>query len=831
MKEIVMGSGPHCRPKTVLLTSLLAAVVAMAGCQGTDEEPSVASKLCGDGYNAQTGVVGELTLEASAKAKVTAFLQTSHKISVAAKEIETDALNACKKMGKDLGMSDGELTVPAAMRANDAGADVKFACAAVAAKIKALIAENVPKDASLTVQYSPARCEVNVDFQRECVKTCEQREVTTTEIQCKPGKLSGMCAGSCSGSCSAQCMGSCEGGCTGECNGTCEGTCTAECSGTCEGICEGTCDVVGADGRCMGKCTGKCSGKCSAGCKGKCEGTCKGSCSATCTGSCSGSCTGSCTGSCSVAFQAPKCEEVEKTQIVTQCNQTCDTQARASAMCAAPELLVDFELGLQRDPMRRAKVEMLVKALRANLPVFLKATLRAKQTLQASLDDYVKLLGTVALEVKTNVKAAGCLGVAVGQSGNDVQRVGGAAQANGDMLAALRAKGQAAIAAIACDGFDAAKGTKPTFTGPAGVKLNALLDTSISLAKAAEEMEKDAVGACRAMAADLGLAIPAADTEAASVCGKVKAEIDRIIASLNPQVKLRIVATPAVCTINAMASFTCVQTCEMKTITETDLQCKPGKLSGTCSASCTGSCSGRCSASVKAACTATCKGKCSGKISAKCTGTCNGACEGTCSAMGADGQCAGTCSGTCTGSCTGEIEGSCEGMCEGSCSAEIQGQCMGTCMGGCTGGCSVMYTAPYCEEVEVMREVTECQRSCDAKAKAEAMCTAPSVTVVLETNLADEKAKAEKLIKALSNKNGLPQLFKVAKRARGVVEGTLDAYVSGLDKLPAAIKEAGAQAAGCIAAAATVSAKASVTLKGTLKGAVDVTVAAAARAN
>lgn len=406
-----------------------------------------------------------------------------------------------------------------------------------------------------------------------------------------------------------------------------------------------------------------------------------------------------------------------------------------------------------------------------------------------------------------------------------------------------------------CAGYDPATGKGgPDFgVQAAGRKLNAIMAASVSLVKAANEIQNDALTACRMMAGELG--IPAAELEPTAdmamlpgapvqaACKKVKAKLDEIIATLKPEVKIRVVATPAVCTVNAEFHHNCVQMCEMKTITETELHCKPGKISGTCSATCMGSCTGTCSLGCKGECSAKCTGKCSGRISGKCTGSCtgtctgmcNGTCMGTCTAMGPDGKCAGMCDGTCMGecsadcqgSCSGMVDGQCEGTCEGGCSATCRGECMGGCTGTCTGGCSVMYQKPYCEEVEVMREVTECETSCETRARAEAMCTEPSLTVTVESNLAEEKMKAAKLIAAL--RVGMPKLLKVIKRGGGTVKASAEAYASALNGLPTAIVQAGLQGAGCVGAAAQASAQAVGQINASVSVSVEVNASATAR--
>jgi hypothetical protein len=801
-----MGSGSFRSTRSLWLLCPLA-LAAAAGCG--DKAEKVLQMQCGDGYNAETGAVGMFDLQAEANLKVRAFLDTSFKLKTAIKEIEAEGVAACEGLGKDLGMTASDLAVAD----DEPGAKFKGICNKVAARIQATLEETLTADASLVVQWQPPRCVVDVMAQAMCTQMCENKTVTATEIQCKPGKLSGMCSAQCMGSCSAQCMGTCMGGCTGECNGMCDAEISGTCMGTCQGQCDGMCSVMGADGKCNGTCMGSCSGKCMGRVQAKCSGSCMGSCSASCTGSCTGGCMGSCTGSCSVMFQAPQCEEVQVMKEVTECTQTCDAQARASAKCEPGQVLVEFNSSLQRDAMKKARLETTLTALRKHLPGFFKATLRAKNVVEASASAYFKALASVAAEVKGNLKASACVGLAVNQGGGDGKRLGAAGTSSADLIAALKAKGKA----FACMGFDADKGMPgPTFTTAAGIKLNNMLAASVSLTTAANKIQTDTLAACKAMGEKLGLPAGMLAGDVKAVCGAVKTEIDRLIGTLRANVKVRIATTPAVCTVNAMASFRCTEMCEMKTVTQTDIQCTPAKLSGSCSAMCTGSCKGMCTARISGSCTATCMGSCDAQVSATCTGTCMGTCE----AMGTTMSVSGMCAGTCHGRCMGTISGSCQGKCEGMCSGTVEASCMGMCMGNCTGGCSVTYQAPYCEEVEVMREVTECQRSCDARAKAEAMCTAPTVNVAIETNAADLRANATKLADAL--KAGYGTLLKVRKHIEGALQVSIEGFARGLEAVPAAIKESGPMGAGCVAAAISATASASAKIKASLEGSVGI---------
>ncbi len=797
-----MGRGQHMSRKTLVWIAVVAGL--LGGCDKANEAAGQISeattKACGDGYNAETGAVSAdigVGLEASVGLKVKSFLETSTKIRAAGIEIENEAITACKVMATELMIPAAALTVPEADKMK-AGVEVKLVCGAVAAEIEKVIHENLPVEASLVIKWTPPKCSASVDAQLKCTQACETMTVMEKDIVCKPGKLSYECGAKCEGSCSGSCMAECSGGCTGDCMGECDAEISGTCMGTCDGQCEGTCMGDTAGGKCKGSCMGKCSGKCTGKVMAKCSGSCKGSCMGSCSGSCSGSCMGSCSASCAGTVKPPTCEEVEVTRMKTTCDTNCDARAKAEAKCEAPALVVDFGTNLG-DPVRKAKIEGLISALKKGLPAFIKAGFRAKEVVQSSAEGYLTALVAVAGEAKGSLKATACLGVATGGAGQAGGRIGGVAGAQTDLLAKLRAKGQAAVSKLTCGSFDPSVSgmVGPTFTGAAGLKLNAMLKTTASLTKAAGEIDTDLLLACKSMGTALGVPAAMLVGDMTTVCTAVKAKITAEITAL-AMVKVRVVAQPAVCTVAVEARFKCDTACQEKTVTVQELKCEPGELSGKCDVSCTGSCSGMCSAMVSASCSAECEGSCSGEVSATCTGACMGTCEGTCATMGTNGQCAGQCTGKCTGMCMGTIKGSCSAKCEGKCSGSIEGKCGGTCSGSCKGGCSAAVTFPHCERMDVMKQVSECETTCDAQAKCEAMCTAPKIDVVVE-GAADVKAKAAAVVKALQD--GLPLLIKATTRAKGSVLVSAKGFVTGLKAAPEAIKNAGVEAAGCVAAA------------------------------
>ena len=323
----------------------------------------------------------------------------------------------------------------------------------------------------------------------------------------------------------------------------------------------------------------------------------------------------------------------------------------------------------------------------------------------------------------------------------------------------------------------------------AGRKVRLFIDTSDKLVRAANEIDADMYTVCTGMAEDLGIPnselLPPAGQEndagarAKAACTRVKTEIDSIITNDVPTTaRLAITYTPAVCTIDAQLKTTCIEKCEPKTVTVTDLMCTPGHFYGQCSASCTGTCGGSCSGSCQGQCTATCNGTCSGH--------CNGMCAGTCSAMNADGTCYGTCTGTCTGRCDAMCTGNCSGSCNGSCSA--------TCSGGCEGDCTAWIQPPVCTEVERQVTVDECETTCDSQARFAAVCTEPEVTVTY--GVSPQKPSVGRLVTAVLNHYAL--LLKVLERTGVAIGDSVSGFSTALSGVGDYAQQVGAQATLCV---------------------------------
>lgn len=387
------------------------ASLGLTGCPA-DDDPL--GGVCGAGFNAGNGTVGDFgTTEAALK--VEAFLTASADLYGAAVDLEADVLGACTAMAVDLDIPTGEL---------DPGAgelEVSAACGRVAEEIDAIIA-TLPTGVALGISITPAECTVDLDVAATCAAECDVEIEGSAEVECS-GELHGSCSGACSGSCAVEGTVSCEGECSGSCTGTCSGTCT--------GTCSVPCDVEDGQGNCAGTCAGTCTGTCDAECTGTCTGTC--------TAEVTGSCAGECYGSCDATWEA-ECNGEANVTANADCKAACDVSANASATCTAPEVtIVGVDVG---DPTAQARLDALIATLDANYPTLLQAQARIQYALAPSLESFVSSLTVAATSLAdVGVQAAACLGVAVDAVTDAAARIDASVTVTVEVSASVSAEG------------------------------------------------------------------------------------------------------------------------------------------------------------------------------------------------------------------------------------------------------------------------------------------------------------------------------------------------------------------------------------------------------
>ena len=339
------------------------AVVGLTGC------PGVSEKACGNGFNRQSGAVGDFG-ETEAAMQVEAFLSAVGKLQKAANDLSAETEEACRAIGVELQMTEAELT--AAIDSAPNATPTEVVCGNVATKLQEEYTFITGQSITLEVTVDPVVCEANLEVQANCYARCDANvDVEATPPRCDvEGELWVSCSAECSGSCripevEAQCEGSCEGTCSGQC----EGSCVTRCEGTCTGECNGICSNE-AGGECRGTCDGTCNGECSTGCEGSCSGTCTGSCSAGCTFDVTeGGCEGECKGECSVP-DAPtvRCEGGElNVEAEAECEAACDAEASFDAHCTPPQATVTITGSYDAEELR-ARVINFINAVELGFP-------------------------------------------------------------------------------------------------------------------------------------------------------------------------------------------------------------------------------------------------------------------------------------------------------------------------------------------------------------------------------------------------------------------------------------------------------------------------------
>lgn len=262
------------RPAPWKLLPLVTVAVLGCGELGGGRLGTFACPEMGSGVDA---LQASFSADARANGKVRAFVTASKDLVALSAHVEAEVADACRRMGADLGLT------PAQMAARDEpGGQASGACAAVSARIDAILRTGI----MVQVAVTPPQCQANAQAEAQCSGSCSA-EVDPGQIvaHCDPARLSGHCQGTCTGRC---------------------------------------------DGRCMGQCNGQCSAKDAQGrCVGQCNGTCQGSCDATCHASCQGQ------------WQAPRCEgQVTPPSADAECNASCKAHANVNASCTAPTVQV-----------------------------------------------------------------------------------------------------------------------------------------------------------------------------------------------------------------------------------------------------------------------------------------------------------------------------------------------------------------------------------------------------------------------------------------------------------------------------------------------------------
>ena len=246
----------------------------------------------------------QFSANARANAKVRAFVSAAKSLVEVSAQMEALATEACRNMGRDLGVPEQAMQP----QNDEPGASAQAACGALSAQIDSILRAGI----QVSVQATPPQCQANFQAKARCEGACDvQVDPGQIVAQCEPGKLSGYC----------------------------QGRCVGRCEGTCQGQCSGQCSAYDAQGQCAGQCNGTCNGGCTATCHARCEGQ----------------------------WQAPKCEgHVTPPSADAECNASCHAKAQLEAECTPAQVNVqtsaNAEMAMRLVATLRAHLPYLLKA-------------------------------------------------------------------------------------------------------------------------------------------------------------------------------------------------------------------------------------------------------------------------------------------------------------------------------------------------------------------------------------------------------------------------------------------------------------------------------------
>jgi hypothetical protein len=200
---------------------------------------------------------------AVADGKVRTFIASAKDLVSISMQMESEVLDACRRMAYDLAINQAELTP---RNPEQPGAAAAAACAAVSARIDLIMRQG----AWIQAQVNPPQCQANLQAKAHCDGACTATVDPGRIIAaCEPAQLTGYCVGTCHGQCDANCHGQCIGQCQGPlyngqcadhcdglCNGGCDGVCHAQCQGSWQGPkCQGYVQPPSADAECNASCS------------------------------------------------------------------------------------------------------------------------------------------------------------------------------------------------------------------------------------------------------------------------------------------------------------------------------------------------------------------------------------------------------------------------------------------------------------------------------------------------------------------------------------------------------------------------------------------------
>jgi hypothetical protein len=210
--------------RRVVLSLTFVAALGGASCQDA-RFGSLSNAACPHFAGQSDLTTARISANARANAKIRTFLIAARDVNALSFQMESEATQACRAMGRDLGLTDAQM----APRTNDPGASAQAACGALSTQIDGILRQGI----QVRVQATPPRCQASLDAKARCDAACDvELDPGAIVAQCEPAKLSGFCQGQCRGQCDGTCQGQCQGNCAvRDAQGNCAGMRTARVSG------------------------------------------------------------------------------------------------------------------------------------------------------------------------------------------------------------------------------------------------------------------------------------------------------------------------------------------------------------------------------------------------------------------------------------------------------------------------------------------------------------------------------------------------------------------------------------------------------------------------
>jgi hypothetical protein len=353
--------------RVFLLCSLF--LLVASSCTGPGGFGALGAAACPDLHSGDP-LQAQFSADARANAKVRTFVAASRSLMQASLQMEALAAEACRNMGRDLGIPEQAMQP----RNDEPGAKAEAACNALAVQMDWILRQGI----QVRVDATPPQCQADFNAKARCDASCDvQIDPGQIVAQCEPGRLSGYC----------------QGRCVGRCEGSCQGTCSGECS------------AYDAQGRCNGQCNGECNGGCTATCHARCEGQ----------------------------WQAPRCEgSVTGPSADAECNASCQAKVQLEAQCTPATVNVttsaNTELAMRLATTLRTHLPYLLKA-EIGLGKRVIADARVVVDVGAQLPKIVGQAGARALAcigaaASASVQASARINVSVRASANVSGKVG-----------------------------------------------------------------------------------------------------------------------------------------------------------------------------------------------------------------------------------------------------------------------------------------------------------------------------------------------------------------------------------------------------------------------